>query len=111
MVTDVRITVPVARVLGVLAGVPDAEHYGLELMQACGLASGTLYPILARLADAGWVHKRWEEIDPAAAGRPARRYYQLTAEALPVARQHLAELHESTRVPATPRFRTTAATT
>jgi PadR family transcriptional regulator, regulatory protein PadR len=110
MVSDLRITVQVARVLGVLAADPDAEHYGLELMQACGLASGTLYPILARLADAGWVRKRWEDIDPVAAGRPARRYYQLSAEALPVARQRLAELHESTRIPATARFRTGEAT-
>jgi PadR family transcriptional regulator, regulatory protein PadR len=111
MIADIRITVPVAKVLGVLVSNPDAEHYGLEIMRVCGLASGTLYPILARLTAAGWVAKRWEEIDVVALARPARRYYQLTAEALPVARQQLAELHESTRLPATPRLRAGEATT
>jgi PadR family transcriptional regulator len=97
MVSEVRLTVPVARLLAVLVADPDGDHYGLELMQESGLASGTLYPILARLTEAGWLEKRWEKVDPVAAGRPARAYYRLTREALPVARQRLAELHEQTR--------------
>jgi hypothetical protein len=32
-------------------------------MQATGLASGTLYPLLVRLERAGWVAARWEDID------------------------------------------------
>ncbi|HLL67053.1 MAG TPA: helix-turn-helix transcriptional regulator [Micromonosporaceae bacterium] len=47
-------------------------------MHRTGLASGSLYPILARLRAAGCVTACWEEIDPVAAGRPARRYYRLT---------------------------------
>lgn len=90
-------TLPVARVLAALLRDPDGDHYGLSLMKAAGLASGTLYPILTRLTEAGWLTKHWEDIDPAAAGRPARAYYRLTADALPVARQRLAELHEQTR--------------
>ncbi|GAA1641194.1 PadR family transcriptional regulator [Catellatospora bangladeshensis] len=97
MIAEIRLTVPVVRVLAALVDDPAGEHYGMTLMQASGLPSGTLYPILARLKEAGWVEKRWEEIDPAAAGRPARAYYRLTAAALPTARQRLAELHEQTR--------------
>jgi PadR family transcriptional regulator, regulatory protein PadR len=48
-----RITVPTARVLAALLADPGADHYGLELMQQCDLASGTLYPILHRLTEAG----------------------------------------------------------
>jgi len=97
MVSDVRLTVPVVRLLAVLVADPDGDHYGLELMRESGLASGTLYPILARLTEAGWLEKRWEKLDPVAAGRPARAYYRLTRQALPLARQRLAELHEQTR--------------
>jgi PadR family transcriptional regulator PadR len=97
MVSEIRMTVPVARVLAALTATPDGDHYGLELMQAASLASGTLYPILARLTEAGWLEKRWEEIDPVAAGRPARAYYRLTPDGLAAARQRLAELHEQTR--------------
>ncbi|GAA0266166.1 PadR family transcriptional regulator [Cryptosporangium japonicum] len=91
-----RITVPTARVLAALLADPDADHYGLELMQAAGLASGTLYPILRRLTEAGWLTASWEDVDPAEAGRPARRYYRLTAEGATEARRALAELRAQT---------------
>ncbi|HWG99583.1 MAG TPA: PadR family transcriptional regulator, partial [Pilimelia sp.] len=39
-----RITVPVAKVLSVLLADPAADRYGLDLMRATGLPSGTLYP-------------------------------------------------------------------
>ncbi|MEU8074975.1 helix-turn-helix transcriptional regulator [Catellatospora citrea] len=97
MIAEIRMTVPVARVLAALVADPTGDHYGMELMRSSDLPSGTLYPILARLTEAGWLEKRWEEIDPSAAGRPARAYYRLTPEAVPVARQRLAELHEQTR--------------
>lgn len=46
-------------------------------MKASGLASGTLYPILARLADRGWLDKNWEVGDDASG--PPRRIYTLTS--------------------------------
>jgi PadR family transcriptional regulator, regulatory protein PadR len=46
-----------------------------------GLQPGTAYPILLRLEHEGWVASRWEDIDPRAEKRPARRYYRLTASA------------------------------
>ncbi|GAB3812274.1 PadR family transcriptional regulator [Micromonospora zhanjiangensis] len=98
-----RITVPTARVLAALLTDPDADRYGLDLMQDTGLASGTLYPILHRLVTAGWLATRWEEIDPVAQGRPARRYYRLTPEGVTRAGQALAELRASTAVAPEPR--------
>ncbi|WP_222853700.1 PadR family transcriptional regulator [Fodinicola acaciae] len=73
-----RITTSVAAVLAAFPRDQEEGHYGLELMRATGLPSGTLYPILVRLQDAGWVETHWEDVDPATAGRPARRYYRLT---------------------------------
>jgi DNA-binding PadR family transcriptional regulator len=73
-------TASVLKVVAALLAAGGDERYGLQLMQATGLPSGTLYPILVRLERAGWVESRWEETDPAAEGRPARRYYLLTAE-------------------------------
>ncbi|WP_433343766.1 PadR family transcriptional regulator [Micromonospora sp. CA-111912] len=87
-----RMTIPVAKVLAALLAEPGAERYGLDLMKLTGLPSGTLYPVLHRLQGAGWLTADWEEIDPAAAGRPARRYYRLTPEGVTSARQALAEL-------------------
>ncbi|MCP2329122.1 DNA-binding PadR family transcriptional regulator [Hamadaea flava] len=108
MVREVRLTVPVARVLAALIADPEGDHYGLELMREAGLPSGTLYPILTRLTEAGWLEKRWEDVDPVAAGRPARAYYRLTRDGLAAARQDLAALHEQTR--STGVHRTKAAT-
>jgi len=84
----------VARVLTAFLQDPTADRYGLDLIGVTGLPSGTLYPILARLQRAGWVDSAWEEIDPVAAGRPARRYYRLTTDGLVQARVELAVLHQ-----------------
>ena len=77
-------------VLRALLSDPAGEHYGLELCGETGLAAGTMYPILARLEQAGWVESRWE--NPAthvAEGRPRRRYYQLTGQGAGQARHAL----------------------
>ncbi|MEH0974533.1 helix-turn-helix transcriptional regulator [Micromonospora sp. CPCC 205546] len=87
-----RITIPVARVLAAMLAEPDVERYGLDLMAATELPSGTLYPVLRRLQTAGWVTADWESIDPSSVGRPARRYYRLTGQGAAAARRALAEL-------------------
>ena len=89
---DVRITVAVAALLRVFLDEPDATQYGYDLMRRTGYPSGKLYPILARLESAGWLVKEQELIDPASAGRPARRTYRLTAEGARRAHLELAEL-------------------
>lgn len=88
-----RITTSVAAVLTSLLADPTADRYGLDLMRATGLASGTLYPILTRLQEAGWIEAHWEEIDATEAGRPARRYYRMTPDGVTAARGELAALH------------------
>jgi PadR family transcriptional regulator, regulatory protein PadR len=74
-----RLTVQVLLVLQALLREPGRELYGLELSDETGLLPGTAYPILMRLEDEGWVTSRWEDVDPRAEKRPARRYYRLTA--------------------------------
>jgi DNA-binding PadR family transcriptional regulator len=91
---DLRVTMAVATVLAAFVEDPAADRYGLDLIGVTGLPSGTLYPILVRLQRAGWVESAWEEVDPSAAGRPARRYYRLTTDGLARARVALAELHQ-----------------
>jgi DNA-binding PadR family transcriptional regulator len=85
-------TTAVAKVVASLLAAPEADRYGLEVMRDTGLASGTLYPILVRLERAGWVTAAWEDIDPAAEGRPSRRYYRLTAHGVTAGRAELAAL-------------------
>lgn len=91
MAGDVRVTAGVAKVLAAFLDDPAADRYGLDLMRATDMPSGTLYPILARLRDAGWVSAEWEQPDPDAS-RPARRYYRLTPEGVEVARERVAAL-------------------
>ncbi len=86
-----RMTMPTQLVLRALLVDPGAELYGLEIGDAAGLASGTVHPILARLEAVGWLTSRWEDIDPAVVGRPARRYYQLTGQGAVEARDALAK--------------------
>lgn len=90
MGTRPRMTTPTRLVLLTLLADPGQELYGLEIGAAAGLASGTVHPILARLEGIGWLASSWEDIDPAVAGRPARRYYRLTALGADEARTALA---------------------
>lgn len=70
-------TLQVQLVLRALLSDPQTELYGLQIVEQTGLPPGTIYPIMARLEAAGWLHSRWEEVDQHAEGRPRRRYYRL----------------------------------
>jgi PadR family transcriptional regulator, regulatory protein PadR len=83
-------TIPTQLVLHALLTDPSKELYGVEIGTAAGLPSGTVHPILARLEGVGWLTSRWEDIDPRAEGRPARRYYRLTPNGIQLARAALA---------------------
>jgi hypothetical protein len=87
----VKLTAPLERVLRVFLGDTSARHYGYDLMKAARLPSGTLYPMLARLQEQGLVTSQWEPQPDDAAGRPPRKYYQLTGEGIRVARLELAQ--------------------
>jgi PadR family transcriptional regulator PadR len=94
MAQELRMTTALAKVVAAFLADPTSERYGLDLMRDTGLASGTLYPMLARLERADWVRAAWEDIDPVAEGRPSRRYYRLTPQGVVAARRELAALHQ-----------------
>jgi DNA-binding PadR family transcriptional regulator len=65
--------------VSVLNAVANGVQYGFDVIDATGLASGTVYPILSRLERDGLVQSTWEDDGRAhAQGRPARRYYRVT---------------------------------
>lgn len=67
----------------VLQAVSDGYQYGFDVIDQTGLPSGTVYPALGRLERDGLVKSAWEnEGEAHAEGRPARRYYKLTAPGL-----------------------------
>jgi len=75
-------------VLGALAAEPSSWRHGYDLARETRLQSGTLYPILVRLADRNLVEACWEEEQPA--GRPRRHLYRLTSDGLAAATPALA---------------------
>jgi DNA-binding PadR family transcriptional regulator len=61
-----------------------AEHesgvWGLALCKKLQMPTGTIYPMLARLEDLGWVSSYWESEGDRVG--PRRKYFSLTSEAL-----------------------------
>jgi DNA-binding PadR family transcriptional regulator len=94
-----RVTRPLQRLLTTLVCDPTAHWYGYQLMKSANLPSGTLYPMLARLQEQGLVTSQWEPT-PARAGRPPRRYYQLTGDGVRVARQVMRPTRQTAPRPA-----------
>jgi DNA-binding PadR family transcriptional regulator len=63
----------------ILQVVDHGYRYGFDIMTITGLASGTVYPALRRLEDAGLVVSKWERPSIAQAEqRPPRKYYEVT---------------------------------
>ena len=91
MAARINLTYPAALVLAALNAGP---RYGFDIMEATGLPSGTVYPLLRRLEAAGCAAAEWEGEEPALReGRPQRRYYAITdagRELLARARQRFA---------------------
>jgi DNA-binding PadR family transcriptional regulator len=104
-VEQLELTPKMAAVLKVFLEDPGQPRYGLELMRRTGQPSGTLYPILAKLERKGWLTGDREDIDPHAEGRPARRVYRISGEAVAAARAELAALSERYRPPVPVRAR------
>jgi len=64
----------------VLQAIAGGYQYGFDIIDQTQLPSGTVYPALGRLERDGLVKSAWEnEQEAHADGRPARRYYKLTA--------------------------------
>jgi DNA-binding PadR family transcriptional regulator len=64
---------------------PQEWRYGYDITLETGLKSGTLYPLLMRLHDQGFLEAEWRP--SAKAGRPPRHAYRLTASGMALARE------------------------
>jgi DNA-binding PadR family transcriptional regulator len=63
-------------------------RYGYDISRNTGLKSGTLYPILMRLAEHRLLETSWETAET---GRPPRHMYKLTTDGLRYARTQVSE--------------------
>jgi PadR family transcriptional regulator PadR len=70
------------------------DRYGYELCKETGLTSGTVYPILHRLEQEGWVTSGWvlPVDDGFGSYERSRRYYRLTEVGGAEAVRRLAQL-------------------
>jgi PadR family transcriptional regulator, regulatory protein PadR len=95
MATRSRLSAQTLAVLAALVREPRQWHHGYALAKRTQLKSGTLYPILIRLAERGLVEACWEaEPEP---GRPRRHQYRLSPEGLQAAATALADAERTAR--------------
>jgi len=75
-------------VLAEFLGQEQEWRYGYDISRNTGLKSGTLYPILIRLAQHRLLKTSWETTTE---GRPPRHMYKLTEDGLRYARAQVAK--------------------
>lgn len=79
-----RISKQTRLLLQELLSAPQSWRHGYDLSQETQIKSGTLYPLLMRLEEQGFLESRWEE--PEREGRPPRHAYRLTLGGLALAK-------------------------
>jgi PadR family transcriptional regulator, regulatory protein PadR len=79
-----RISKQTRLLLQELLSAPQAWRHGYDLSQETQIKSGTLYPLLMRLEEQGFLQSRWDE--PEREGRPPRHAYRLTTTGVALAR-------------------------
>jgi PadR family transcriptional regulator PadR len=79
-----RLSPQTIKVLETFLEAPKEWRYGYDISGDTGLKSGTLYPILMRLADRELLETSWETAEP---GKPPRHMYRLTPEGQQSARE------------------------
>ena len=57
---DLRLTGRTQQILGALVAHPAGDHHGVGLRAETGLATGRIYPLLARLEALQWLDSGWE---------------------------------------------------
>lgn len=72
-----RVTEPTVAVLRVLIAAAE-PIWGLRVIKATGLKAGSVYPILGRLEEGGWIVGEWESAQERSG--PRRRLYRLTPD-------------------------------
>jgi DNA-binding PadR family transcriptional regulator len=63
----------------------EVEVHGWLIIKSVRHSGPTVYRVLDRLEDAGWITGSWEVL-PAGRNRPRRRYYRLTGDGVEAAR-------------------------
>lgn len=71
-----RVTPATLQVLQELVNA-DGVTWGLRIVASTGRPAGSVYPILARLEEGGWVVSRWDESEERGS---RRRLYELTED-------------------------------
>jgi PadR family transcriptional regulator PadR len=89
-----RLSPQTRQVLDAFLQAPKDWIYGYDISRNTGLKSGTLYPILMRLAERKLLETSWQT---AQIGRPPRHMYRLTPEGMGFAKEH--HLQPATRRP------------
>lgn len=78
----------------VLHAVARGTVYGFDICDETGLPSGTVYPALGKLEQAGFLRSSWEAARLAQREkRPPRRYYEITAAGQRVLAEALTRFH------------------
>ena len=97
MTKQLRLTPQTLLVLEAIMDRRGAGISGAEITKTAKLKSGTLYPILTRLEEAGWLSSEWEDVDPSEIGRPRRRLYKVTSVGIEKAQKQLTDQVALTR--------------
>lgn len=92
-----RLTMSTMKVLKAFMDNPHDQLSGIDITNKVGTKSGTLYPILIRLEEAGWLNSQWEMSAPEQLGRPRRRFYELTGKGQRAAQNAFNELEMNVR--------------
>ena len=74
------------RILAALLAGGTSWSHGYELARIADVKSGTLYPLLIRLEEQGYLEAEWQQ--PTERGRPPRHAYRLTASGMKLARDN-----------------------
>src|ERR1700685_1416221 len=90
-----RLSPQTLRVLERFIESPTAWRYGYELSRETGLKSGTLYPILMRLAKFSLLETKWVTTED---GVPPRHPYMLTPKGIALVRTSFAATRSASKV-------------
>ena len=95
-----RITKPTLKIVSFLLTLKGKPTWGIQICNATGLGSGSVYAVLDRFESYGWMESNWEEDNQRKGAR--RRLYTLThtgkTEIQNISKQHLSEPSKITKV-------------
>ena len=84
MVRNRTLSAPARSVLAMMAEAGGRWLHGYDISRRAGVKAGTLYPLLIRLEEQGYLEAEWQASSER--GRPPRHAYRLTSAGLALAR-------------------------